>query len=87
MELVIGIAVLAGWLLCLNIYVVCRFSAAVERMNREFMYYTTDRQALNDIYWKLRYSHERLLKHLNLYEEELPSKTVLKQKGGPEQAG
>lgn len=39
---------------------------------------------LNNLYWDLWHRHERLLKHLGLYEEKVPEKTELRAKEGPE---
>jgi len=39
---------------------------------------------LNNKFRELRAAHDRLLKHLKLYEAELPAKTELRMKGGLE---
>lgn len=41
-------------------------------------------KTLQDKYWALWHKHETLLKHLGLTEHEVPAKTELRTKGGPE---
>ena len=48
-------------------------------------YVETSLNAMDKKYWILRGRHEILLKHLGLSECEIPAKTELRSKGGPEQ--
>ena len=37
-------------------------------------------------YWNLSHKYDRLIEHLGLIEQEIPQRTILTTKGGPEQA-
>jgi predicted nuclease with TOPRIM domain len=41
---------------------------------------------MRDRYWNLSRKHDRLIAHLGLTEQQIPQRTILTTKGGPEQS-
>lgn len=55
-----------------------------KRFEWEMKLIKRDVEVLNVKYWALWHKHEELLRHLGLEEIEMPAKTILASKGGPE---
>ena len=54
------------------------FNARIDYLERELA-------AMNDKYWRAYHDHRLLLEKLGLQEVVIPKKTVLREKGMPEQ--
>lgn len=56
-----------------------------ERLELIQKYHEQDINRLSERYWHLWHKHDTLLQHLGLSEVDVPAKTELRAKGGPEQ--
>ena len=55
-----------------------------KRLDRILKQHYDSTRSLENRYWELRYKHNELLRHLGLVEVDVPAKTELRIKGGPE---